>query len=266
MSGCDGLMSIGEFARRSRLPASTLRYYHQLGLLEPARLDRSTGYRFYAPEQLATAALIAELRGAGVRPAAIGAVTRGGTDLVAALAGERDRIAGEIRDRRKALAGLDALLVRLAVPATAEVGFEDAPSRRYAALAGAVRSEVAAADVRRLIVVLRGRIRAAGCPGPLRYGAAFPLDLASDPVPATVLATTADGDEPPGGPTLPRYELAAGRRAVVVHDGDLALAPAYAALLDRVAALGLRPVGPVVEEYEGTAQRPSTRISVGIAG
>jgi DNA-binding transcriptional MerR regulator len=55
-------MSIGEFARRSRLSAKALRLYDQLGLLPPARVDEASGYRFYEPAQLKQARLIAALR------------------------------------------------------------------------------------------------------------------------------------------------------------------------------------------------------------
>jgi DNA-binding transcriptional MerR regulator len=55
-------MSIGEFARRSRLSAKALRLYDELGLLPPARVDEDSGYRFYEPSQLKQARLIAMLR------------------------------------------------------------------------------------------------------------------------------------------------------------------------------------------------------------
>jgi DNA-binding transcriptional MerR regulator len=55
-------MSIGEFARRSRLSAKALRLYDGLGLLQPARVDEDSGYRFYEPDQLRRARLIAALR------------------------------------------------------------------------------------------------------------------------------------------------------------------------------------------------------------
>jgi DNA-binding transcriptional MerR regulator len=55
-------MSIGEFARRSRLSAKALRLYDALGLLPPARVDEDSGYRFYEPGQLKQARLIAALR------------------------------------------------------------------------------------------------------------------------------------------------------------------------------------------------------------
>ena len=55
-------MSIGEFARDSRLSAKALRLYDELGLLPPARVDEDSGYRFYEPGQLEQARLIAALR------------------------------------------------------------------------------------------------------------------------------------------------------------------------------------------------------------
>jgi DNA-binding transcriptional MerR regulator len=55
-------MSIGEFARRSRLSAKALRRYDELGLLPPAEVDAGSGYRYYEPGQLAQARLVAGLR------------------------------------------------------------------------------------------------------------------------------------------------------------------------------------------------------------
>lgn len=55
-------LGIGEFARRSRLSAKALRRYAELGLLVPARVDPDTGYRWYAPDQLGQARLVALLR------------------------------------------------------------------------------------------------------------------------------------------------------------------------------------------------------------
>ena len=55
-------MSIGEFARRSRLSPKALRLYDELGLLEPARVDDDSGYRYYSATQVDRARLIAALR------------------------------------------------------------------------------------------------------------------------------------------------------------------------------------------------------------
>jgi DNA-binding transcriptional MerR regulator len=55
-------LSIGEFARRSRLSVKALRLYDRRGLLVPAVVDEANGYRRYRETQLATARLIAMLR------------------------------------------------------------------------------------------------------------------------------------------------------------------------------------------------------------
>ncbi|HEY9643875.1 MAG TPA: MerR family transcriptional regulator [Coleofasciculaceae cyanobacterium] len=47
------MFKIGDFSRLSRVSVRTLRLYDQMGLLKPAQVDRFTGYRYYAAEQLA---------------------------------------------------------------------------------------------------------------------------------------------------------------------------------------------------------------------
>ncbi|MFB7025319.1 MULTISPECIES: MerR family transcriptional regulator [unclassified Streptomyces] len=59
-------MTIGEFARASRLSAKALRRYDELGLLPPARVDAYTGYRYYAGAQVERARLVAWLRRIGM--------------------------------------------------------------------------------------------------------------------------------------------------------------------------------------------------------
>jgi protein phosphatase len=59
-------LTIGEFARASRLSAKALRLYDELGLLRPARVDEWTGYRYYSPDQLERARLVAWLRRLGM--------------------------------------------------------------------------------------------------------------------------------------------------------------------------------------------------------
>ncbi|NUR24724.1 MAG: MerR family DNA-binding transcriptional regulator [Kribbellaceae bacterium] len=56
------LLTIGVFARRSRLSIKALRLYERLGLLLPAEIDPQTGYRRYHESQLFTARLIVGLR------------------------------------------------------------------------------------------------------------------------------------------------------------------------------------------------------------
>jgi PPM family protein phosphatase len=66
------LLTIGAFARASRLSPKALRLYDSLGLLTPAHVDEFSGYRFYRPDQLERARLVAWLRRLGrlARPCA----------------------------------------------------------------------------------------------------------------------------------------------------------------------------------------------------
>ncbi|MFJ8401429.1 MerR family transcriptional regulator [Streptomyces microflavus] len=61
-----GLLTIGAFAKASRLSPKALRLYDALGLLTPARVDPVSGYRLYTPEQLDQARLVAWLRRLGM--------------------------------------------------------------------------------------------------------------------------------------------------------------------------------------------------------
>lgn len=58
----DAFLTIGVFARRSRLSMKALRLYDRLELLIPADVDPENGYRRYRESQLATARMIVMLR------------------------------------------------------------------------------------------------------------------------------------------------------------------------------------------------------------
>ncbi|MET7839203.1 MerR family transcriptional regulator [Streptomyces sp. NPDC005356] len=60
------MRSIGEMARDGGLSVSALRFYDRAGVLVPAWVDPISGYRWYEPEQLAEAQLLARLRRAGM--------------------------------------------------------------------------------------------------------------------------------------------------------------------------------------------------------
>lgn len=70
----DQLVTIGEFARMSRLTTKALRIYDRLDLLRPATVDQSNGYRYYRTDQLQTARVIGLLRGADMGLEDIGRV------------------------------------------------------------------------------------------------------------------------------------------------------------------------------------------------
>jgi DNA-binding transcriptional MerR regulator len=65
------LMTIGDFAARTRLSAKALRLYDRLGLLRPAQTDPVSGYRRYSAEQVEAARLAGLLRRLGMPLSAI---------------------------------------------------------------------------------------------------------------------------------------------------------------------------------------------------
>ena len=56
------VLSIGEFSQLTHLSVRALRRFHEAGLLEPARIDGSSGYRYYTVDQIPAAQVIHRLR------------------------------------------------------------------------------------------------------------------------------------------------------------------------------------------------------------
>jgi len=106
------LLTIGEFSRASYLTIKTLRHYHDVGLLEPTQVDRSSGYRYYRADQIATAQAIRRLRELEMPVEQVKGV------LLAADAGERNALIAAHLERMEqqldrttaAVASLRALL------------------------------------------------------------------------------------------------------------------------------------------------------------
>jgi DNA-binding transcriptional MerR regulator len=105
-------VSVGQFATMTHLSVKTLRHYHEVGLLEPARVDAGNGYRYYSLDQLPTAQLIRRLRDLKMPIPDVRSV------LVARDPGERnvlisahmDRLEAELADTRAAVNSLRTLL------------------------------------------------------------------------------------------------------------------------------------------------------------
>nr|WP_202468330.1 MerR family transcriptional regulator [Streptomyces sp. SID8378] len=95
------MVTIGEFARLSRLSAKALRRYDELGLLRPALVDPVNAYRYYDPAQVEGARLVAWLRRIGMPLNRIGRVVA--LDAGAAAVEVRDywaRVEAETAARR----------------------------------------------------------------------------------------------------------------------------------------------------------------------
>lgn len=105
------LISIGEFARRSGLSISALRFYGDAGVLTPAHTDPLSGYRYYAKSQLLTAQLIRHLRTAEVPIAQIQALLSDPAAAEAQLHDHRTRLQKRFERGEAALEAAHELLI-----------------------------------------------------------------------------------------------------------------------------------------------------------
>lgn len=112
----DPLLSIGVFARRSRLSPKALRLYDRLGMLPPARVDQASGYRWYRESQLALARLVAMMRRLDMSLPQVSAV-------VSAPAARRAELVGSFWDGvERRIAGQRELAVHLRIRLAGEEG------------------------------------------------------------------------------------------------------------------------------------------------
>src|SRR5262245_53926949 len=104
-------LTIGRFSRLSGLSVKALRHYDDIGLLEPARVDDSSGYRYYTLGQARDAEAIRRLRGLDVALDEIRVLLRAddGT-LREHLAVHRARLEGRAVETRRILEELDRLI------------------------------------------------------------------------------------------------------------------------------------------------------------
>jgi DNA polymerase-3 subunit beta len=197
----DSLLPIGEVARRSGLPVSALRFYDGAGVLVPVSVDPRTGYRRYAPAQLAVARLVARLRRVGLPLDSVRALLAGaepGPVLDAHLARLEDGLAAARRELSAVRSLLDRSepTMQFTVPASAldSVRYAVGSDPAYPALHGVLLDadgetlHLVASDRDRLAVA---SVPAGGATGRVVLPVAV-LDEVCGPV-GTVTGTTAAG-------------------------------------------------------------------------
>lgn len=101
-------VTIREVARRSGVPASTLRYYERRGLITPA--GREAGGRTYHPEVLTRLRIIGYFQQAGYTLAEIGELLGSGAAWQRSARRKRDELEARIAALREAQHLLDAAL------------------------------------------------------------------------------------------------------------------------------------------------------------
>jgi DNA-binding transcriptional MerR regulator len=150
-------VSIGEFARRSRLSVKALRLYDELGVLVAARVDEASGYRYYDVAQLEAARLVAMLRQLDLPLAAIRELLACDPVDAAERIATHWRELESVHDARRELA--DYLVNRLSGKRSVmyEVATREIPERSLLCLKRNVDQQGAWALGKEFIAVLRER-------------------------------------------------------------------------------------------------------------
>ena len=242
-------LSIGAFSRLTHLSVKTLRYYHEVGLLEPAMVDPDSGYRYYRPGQAHSAHLVRRFRDLGLPVADVKAVLAA-SDLTARdtiLAGHLDRMREQLRQTEAAVDSLRRMLEGgSAAIAIEERVLEGGPT--ISAAADLVRKDVVAwwwdAFARLRAIAAAAGLEQTGPVGGLFNDELFTQDAGHVRVYLPVRESPAlEG-------TGARWKLPAGRFAVALHAGAHGdVDRAYAALGTYAAANGRDGSGPVRERY-----------------
>jgi DNA-binding transcriptional MerR regulator len=150
-------ISIGEFARRSRLSVKALRLYDKRRVLVPARVDEVSGYRYYDVAQLEDARLVAMLRQLDLSLAAIRKlVACDPVDAGNQIAAHWRKVES-VHDARRELA--DYLVNRLTgkKPIVYEVATREMPERSVLCLKRNVDEKGAWALGKEFIAIMRER-------------------------------------------------------------------------------------------------------------
>src|SRR5262245_37169708 len=107
------MYSIGEFSTISGITVRTLRFYHELGLLVPAKVDPATNYRAYDERNLETAKVVAALRGLEFSLEDIRNILtecRDDQDVVGQLERQQAMLTGKVRHYQALLDAINQLI------------------------------------------------------------------------------------------------------------------------------------------------------------
>ena len=242
-------LTIGAFSRLTHLSIKTLRYYHEVGLLEPAVVDPDSGYRYYRPAQAHSAHLVRRFRDLGLPVADVKAVLAA-PDLTARdtiLAGHLDRMREQLRQTEAAVDSLHRMLAG----GPAAVGIEERllDGGPTISVAAGVTSKNVASWWRDALAGLRATAITAGLEQNGPVGALFDDELFTQDA-GHVRVYLPVRDSPALDGTGARWELPAGRFAVALHAGPHSdVDRTYAAVGSYAAVQGRDGAGPVRERY-----------------
>jgi|SRR5215207_681416 len=240
-------VTIGEFSRLTHLSVKTLHHYHEIGLLAPARIDPSSGYRRYETTQVPTAQLIRRLRDLQMPLAQVRSVVEA-PDVASrdeALRQHLDQMEQELVRTRDVVASLRSMLTLPIADLSVEYRF--VPAFRAYSVSGRVeRSRID--EWCETTFGLLGEI--AGAHGiTATAGATYGDEFFTDDV-GEVVAFLPVAPDQPAIERVDLIDLPASFFAVTVHDGPFTdFDRSYGALGSHVAEYCEIAPGPIRELY-----------------
>ena len=242
-------LSIGDFSRMTYLSVKALRRYHDMGLLEPADVDPSTGYRYYDASQVPIGQVIRRFRDLGMpldqlKDVLFAPDAASRNELIVAHLRQME---SELVHTQQTVASLRAILERPATPITVEYRTVDT------ALALAISEPVAMADIEtwwgEAFDELHQGLRSMHGTRSGPDGALYPNEFFEDELGEVVAFIPVAGRPEPAG-RLQLVEIPGAELAVTVHHGAFAeLDQTYGALGTFVAEREIGVAGPIREHY-----------------
>jgi len=244
------LLTIGEFSRATALTVKTLRHYHERALLIPARVDPTSGYRYYSEAAIERAGVIKALRELDFSLDAIGEILSecaDDADALTFLTEQREAIAARMAHLRSVASVLDSVIRTEKEAKAMNDTIHEIEDRQIAPL---------------LVAGIRTRGRfAASKAGFKRLGRTFGFGLAGKPG-MLIYDEEYKQDDADFEPFFPIKkpkqtdsgihvrELPAGRALCLVHRGPYdRISGVYARLLAHARKLELSPQAPSREIY-----------------
>jgi effector-binding domain-containing protein len=246
----DNLVPIGRFSAMTRLSVKALRHYDELGLLRPAFVDPSSGYRYYRPAQANQAEAIRILRSVEMPLEEIGALLAEADPQLAGkrLRQHRERLEARLAEHRRMLAFLERLLNREGVMPY-EVTVRQLPGQPVAATRATTSlqgiSQAIGAGLGAVLAELHRRGVAPAGPPLVVYHGEIDEETSSQIDICWPVADRFDGDGEVFGTELP-----AGPAATTLHRGPYdEIRPAYHTVAGWVQEHGHELAGPPREVY-----------------
>ncbi len=245
----ENLLPIGRFSMVCRLSIKALRLYDELGLLQPAWVDPSSGYRYYRLDQAPLAAEIRLLRSLEMPLEEIKVFLneREPAAARAHLHSHEVRLTARIEGYQSALHLLRQLIERKERAMEYDITIKEVPAQVIAA----VRLTVPPAEIGQhfgremgKIVSLLGRLGVACVGAPVCLYHSYDEESVDMEVGIPVSGTFAEGEG------VHATELPAGSAAVTTHVGPYEqLGGAWEALMGWVQSHGHEQTGPCWESY-----------------